>query len=29
MIASLWFGVVLAFTLGLSWLFRQRDRLEY
>jgi raffinose/stachyose/melibiose transport system permease protein len=28
-IATLWFVVVLAFTLGLSWLFRQRDRLEY
>src|SRR5262245_61926320 len=28
-IAALWFVVVLAFAVGLSWLFRQRDRLEY
>ena len=28
-IATLWFVVVLAFTLGLTWLFRRRDRLEY
>jgi ABC-type sugar transport system permease subunit len=28
-IAALWFLVVLGFALGLSWLFRQRDRLEY
>jgi multiple sugar transport system permease protein/raffinose/stachyose/melibiose transport system permease protein len=28
-IASVWFVVVLAFVLGLSALFRQRDRLEY
>ena len=28
-IASVWFVVVLAFVLGLSLLFRQRDKLEY
>jgi ABC-type sugar transport system permease subunit len=28
-IAAIWFVVVLAFALGLSWLFRHRDRLEY
>ena len=28
-IATLWFSVVLACALGLMWLFRQRDRLEY
>ena len=28
-IAALWFLVVLGFTLGLTWLFWQRDRLEY
>jgi len=28
-IAAVWFVFVLAAVLGLSWLFRQRDRLEY
>jgi ABC-type sugar transport system permease subunit len=28
-VASVWFIVVLVFVLGLSWLFRQRERLEY
>ena len=28
-LATLWFMVVLAFALGLTWLLRQRDRLEY
>jgi ABC-type sugar transport system permease subunit len=28
-IAALWFAVVLASSLALTWLFRQRDRLEY
>ena len=28
-IAAVWFIVVLVFVLGLSWLFRQRERLEY
>jgi ABC-type sugar transport system permease subunit len=28
-IATIWFAVVLAAALGLSWLFRQRERLEY
>lgn len=28
-IAVVWFVVVLAFVAGLTWLFRQRERLEY
>jgi raffinose/stachyose/melibiose transport system permease protein len=28
-VATLWFIVVLAFVLGFTWLFRQRDQLEY
>ena len=28
-VATLWFLVVLALVLGLTWAFRQRDRLEY
>jgi multiple sugar transport system permease protein/raffinose/stachyose/melibiose transport system permease protein len=28
-VAAVWFIVVLAFVLGLTWLFRQRERLEY
>lgn len=28
-IAVVWFVVVLAFVAGLTWLFRQRDRLEF
>jgi multiple sugar transport system permease protein/raffinose/stachyose/melibiose transport system permease protein len=28
-IAAVWFAVVISFVLGLSWLFRQRGRLEY
>ncbi len=28
-VAAVWFVVVLVFVLGLTWLFRQRERLEY
>jgi multiple sugar transport system permease protein/raffinose/stachyose/melibiose transport system permease protein len=28
-IATLWFAIVLVAVLGLTWLFRQRDKLEY
>jgi ABC-type sugar transport system permease subunit len=28
-VAAVWFVVVLVFVLALSWLFRQRERLEY
>jgi multiple sugar transport system permease protein/raffinose/stachyose/melibiose transport system permease protein len=28
-VAAVWFVVVLAFVLGLSLVFRQRERLEY
>ena len=28
-IASVWFVIVLAAVIALTWLFRQRDRLEY
>jgi ABC-type sugar transport system permease subunit len=28
-VAALWFLVVLGFVLGLTWMFRQHDRLEY
>jgi len=28
-IATLWFAIVLVTVLGLTWLFRQRDKLEY
>ena len=28
-IATVWFAIVLAAVLGLTWLFRQRERLEY
>jgi ABC-type sugar transport system permease subunit len=28
-VAAVWFVVVLAFVLGLSQVFRQRERLEY
>jgi multiple sugar transport system permease protein/raffinose/stachyose/melibiose transport system permease protein len=28
-IATVWFAIVLAAVLGLTWLFRSRERLEY
>ena len=28
-IATVWFAIVLTAVLGLTWLFRQRERLEY
>ena len=28
-VAAVWFLVVLAFVVGLTWVFRQRERLEY
>jgi len=28
-VAAVWFIVVLVFVLGLTWLFHQRERLEY
>ena len=28
-VAAVWFVVVMVFVLGLSWLFQQRERLEY
>ena len=28
-VAAVWFVVVLALVLVLTWLFRQRDKLEY
>jgi ABC-type sugar transport system permease subunit len=28
-IATLWFAIVLVTVLGLTWLFRQREKLEY
>jgi len=28
-VAAVWFVFVLAAVLALTWLFRQRDRLEY
>jgi len=28
-IAVIWFAIIIAFVLAMTWLFRQRDRLEY